>query len=375
MKNKKLLILFFALLFFNTCSSAVKAQVAVTDVGPSGVATKVTSLETAATTIATNGTFMERLATKAWATIQSNTIYLAKMVAAYAEQALVKTLVGGSDGSNSTIIRDFNDYLYTAPQQKALTQLNAFFSSASQGRASSLNYEGVGTNYDAYLITQAKNSINGQNFVTDIQNQVTDPATDMFAGGNMKGIMSFLQCSNNPYCYTLAATEKYNSDFAKNQTIAKNENVNGFIPTKVNGRITNPAAIAQNALQQIDQLGTTISMNATNNGDPNQTVSALLQIAEGTAISTAARLSSYGISDDIGKAIIRNSNDSFPFSLSYSSSTGLGVAGAGGSSLSTGIGSYNTSVQVGNTCATAGASANASGGTSVIINGKKVQCP
>ncbi len=374
MKKRFILISFLILFFAGTPFKQATAVVIVSDPGNTKVGA-VTSLETHLTTAATSGSYAERLASKAWGIIQANTIYLAKMAAAYAEQALVKTLVGGGDSGNSTIIRDFNDYLYTAPQQKALTQLNSFFSSASQGRASSLNYEGVGTNYVAYLITQAKNSINGQSFVTDIQNQVNDPATDMFAGGNMKGIMSFLQCSNNPYCYTLAATEKYNSDFAKNQTIAKNENVNGFIPTKVNGRITNPAAIAQNALQQIDQLGTTISMNATNNGNPDETVSALLQIAQGTAISTAARLSSYGISDDIGKAIIRNSNDSFPFSLSYSSSTGLGVAGAGGSSLSTGIGSYNTSVQVGNTCATAGASANASGGTSVIINGKKVQCP
>jgi hypothetical protein len=366
MKNKIILILFFALLLFNEHIDTARAM-PVNDFA--------TEFQTANTTTATSASYAERLGTKALGILQANTIYLAKMVAAYAEQTLVKTLVGGSDGSNSTIIRDFNNYLYTAPQQQALTQLNSFFSSASQGRASSLNYEGVGTNYDAYLITQAKNSINGQSFVTDIQNQVTDPATDMFAGGNMKGIMSFLQCSNNPYCYTLAATEKYNSDFAKNQTIAKNENVNGFIPTKVNGRITNPAAIAQNALQQIDQLGTTISMNATNNGNPDETVSALLQIAEGTAISTAARLGNYGISDDAGKAAIRNSNDNFPFSLSYSSSSGLGVTGAGGNNLNTGIGSYSTSVQVGNTCATAGAGINASGGTSVMINGKKVQCP
>ncbi len=377
MRNKLFLTVFVALFFFTFPVNHAKALFGIGDIvfdPTNDVQNTVTAGQTTLTDVATSGTFLERLASKALGIITSNTIYLAKIVAALAEQTLVKTLVGGGD-SGSTIIRDFGAYLYTAPQQKALAQMNSFFNSTSRGRASSLNYEGVGKNYDAYLISQAKITINGQAFVTDIQSQVTNPSTDMFSGGNMKGIMSFFQCSNNPYCYTLVAANTYNTEFAKAQDLARSKNVNGFAPTEVNGRITNPAAIAQNALLQVDQLGTTIVMNATNNGNPDETPAALLQIAEGTAISTAARLTHYGISDEAGKAAIRNSNSNFPFSLSYSSSDGLGITGPGGKNLSTNIGSYNTSVQIGNTCATAGAAINAGGGTSVMINGKKVQCP
>ncbi len=368
MQKKKFLILFFLIAAFTFVP--LKDARAVLPVADIPVERATTS-----TSISTNSSLLERLGIKILNIAQSNIISLAKIAAAYAEQTLVKTLVGGESGGESTIIRDFTDYLYTAPQQAALAQMNSFFNSTSLGRSSSLNYEGVGKNYDSYLISQAKIVINGQPFMTDIQNQVLDPATDMFTGGNMKGIMSFLQCANNPYCYTLTAVNKYNTEFSKAQDLARTQNVNGFKPTIVNGRITNPAAIAQNALLQIDQLGTTISMNATNNGNAEQTPAALMQIAEGTAISTAARLTHYGISDDAGKAAIKNSNDNFPFSLSYSGSAGLGITGIGGVNLSTGVGSFNTSVQIGNTCATAGGAVNAGGGTSVMINGKKVTCP
>lgn len=367
--RKKLFLIIFSILFLTSFNKA-EAVIPVTDV-PHTIQGTVTAGSTVLTVVATSGTFAERLASVALNIINSAVIVLAKLVAAYAEQTLVKAIVGDED----TIIRDFGDYLYNNPNQKALVQMNLFFNNSSQGRGSSLNYEGVGPNYDAYLIAQAKSSIVGQPFVTNIQSQVVDPTTGMFSGGNMKGVMSFFQCSNNPYCYTLAATNQYQSEYSKAQEIAKAENTGGFKPTKKNGRITNPAAIAQNALLEVDQMGTKLSMDATNHGNAEETPAALAQIAEGTAISTVARLTNYGIVDPLKKSIDKTLAK-LPFSLSYSETDGWAVdSSLGGVNLSTGAAYFNGSVQIGNACATLNAGTNGSGQTAVIIDGVSRPCP
>lgn len=330
----------------------------------------VNLVENAATAIATVGSFAFSVGEKIGNTVVGQAFTFAKVAALVGEQSLVRSIIGG--GNSSTIIRDFNEYLFLSPQQKAMAQMNTFFNAVSRGRLSSLNYEGVGPNYDAYLVAQARQAIGGQNFVTNIQSQATDPRR-MFADGNMKGIMSFVQCANNPYCYTMVASQKYNAEFAKAQEIAKTQNVNGFTPKITNGRITQPAAIAQNALLQVDQLGTQIIMNADGGSTTEDKVNGLNQIASGVAISVAARLTNYGISDEAGKESLRNKNDQFPFSLAYSNN-GLGFS-AGGVTVNTGLASYNGSVQIGNTTACLQAAANGNGDTFVMINGTKTACP
>ncbi|MEI7962117.1 MAG: hypothetical protein WCI04_07315, partial [archaeon] len=71
-----------------------------------------------------------------------------KIAALLAVQTITRAIIG-SGGSGA--IADWNKYLYTSPQQRAMDQMNLFFNTVSQGRLSSLNYEGVGPNYDAYL--------------------------------------------------------------------------------------------------------------------------------------------------------------------------------------------------------------------------------
>lgn len=244
----------------------------------------------------------------------------AKVAALLAVQAITRAVIG--DGGGSGAITDWNNYLYAMPQQKALAQMNTFFTTASNGRASSLNYEGVGPNYDAYLISQAKKAIAEPVFKTDIQNTVSNPY-QLFDNGNMKGFMTYLKCPNNVACYTLVATEKYNSEFTKAQEIAKKEQSNGFLPKKsITGKIIQPAVLISNAFTQVDQLGTQLIMTAEpSNGS---STGALLQIAKGATISIASRSFNYLIADSKGKATLRNKNDQFPFSLSYSS-TGFGV--------------------------------------------------
>jgi hypothetical protein len=258
------------------------------------------------------------------ASVLGLSITVQKMLALAAVQVTASALIGDGNSSQGTIIRDFNNYLYTSPQQRAMAQMNSFFNTVSQGRLSSLNYEGIGPNYDAYLVNQAKQAIAGQAFATNLQNIVTNPS-QLLDGGNMKGLMTYMQCANNVACYTLTSTEQYNLEFEKAQTIAKNENVNGFIPKKVNGRIIQPASLAQNALTQLDQLGTQLIVTAKGGPTAAENTTAIEQIWSGAALSATARLTNYGISDKAGQEAIKNKNDQFPFSLSYSIKEGVGI--------------------------------------------------
>lgn len=289
-----------------------------------------------------------------------------KVATLLAVQKATSLIIGGAEGD--TMIRDFNEYLYVSPQQKAMAQMNSFFNTVSRGRLSYLNYEGIGPNYDAYLVAQARQAIGGQQFVTNLQDQVTDPR-QVFAAGNMKGIMTYMQCANNVACYTLVSSARYEKELAKAQEIAKNENVGGFVPRKKNGRITSPAALAQNALLQMDQLGTDIIMSAdAQDGAPAATA----QIAQGAAISIGSRAANYYISDDKGKQMIRDKNDEFPFSLGYSLNGGIGIS-VGGATFNTGSLAANLQVQIGNVCATMAGALDGTGAI-VDIKGRKYNC-
>jgi len=277
-----------------------------------------------------------------------------KIVALLAVQKAVAFFIGDGDG---LIIRDYNKYLYISPQQRALSQMTTFYNTTSKGRLSSSNYEGVGPNYDSYLVSQAKQTISGTTFVTNIQERVSNPK-QLFSGGNMQGIMSYMQCANNVACYTLVASAQYDKEFAKAQEIAKNEQQNGFLPTKASsGRITKPAALAQNALLQVDQIGTQLIMNA----DAKQgTSAAVTQIATGATISIASRAINYGISDDAGKAAIVAQNNQFPFSVGYSNLGGVNISAAG-VKINTNLGSVSASGQIGNTAVNGSINVNGAG--------------
>lgn len=294
----------------------------------------------------------------------------AKIAALLVVQAATSAIIGeGPKGAG--VITDWNKYLYISPQQRAMAQMNSFFNTVSRGRLSSLNYEGIGPNYDAYLVAQARQAIAGQNFVTDLQDTVTDPS-QIFARGNMRGLMDYMKCANNVACYTLTSTAQYNLELTKAQEIAKNEQQNGFLPTKnATGKITKPASMISSAFTQMDQLGTQVIMAA--QPDNGQTAGALMQIAGGAGISLTARTLNYYTADSAGQAEIRNKNDQFPFSLAYSTNGGIGFSAGGVTASAGGIGAMS-SVQMGNICATGQFSLDGSGGT-VDIKGNKITCP
>jgi hypothetical protein len=252
-----------------------------------------------------------------------------------------------------------------------MAQMNLFFNTVSRGRYSTLNYEGVGPNYDAYLIAQARQAIAGQPFTTNLQEFATDP-TQMFTGGNMKGIMTYMQCANNVACYTMTAQSQYAKELTKATEIAKAEQDRGFLPMKKNGKIIQPSAIVSNAMSQIDQLGTQVIMNVDTNGTME---SGLAQITAGAGINIAARSFNYMLADSKGKDAIQNKNDEFPFSLSYNLNTGIGISTAGIPGVTTtGVGGAGPNgLQIGNTCASGGFVVNTQG-VAVLVNGQKTQC-
>ncbi|EKD58571.1 MAG: hypothetical protein ACD_56C00096G0004 [uncultured bacterium] len=363
-----LLFLFFSVVLGAPINSNTAHASILPTIDFTAIATAITKfISDLPGTVAKIGHWTWDMAGKALDGISLQSVMLNKMAALLAVQQGAKAVIGSGDG---LIIRDYNNYLYVSPQQRAMAEMNSFFKTVSKGRYSTLNYEGVGPNYDAYLIAQARQAIGGQAFSTTLQEQVTDP-TQLFAGGNAKGIMTYMQCANNPACYTLTAVAKYEAEFAKQQEIAKKEDVGGFLPAKKNGRITSPAMLAQSAFLQIDQLGTTVIMSAAESAKDKITAPmAIAQIWQGAGISLAGRLANYGISDSKGKEAIRNKNDEFPFSLDYNLATGIGIS-AGGITASTGAGAIASQFMIGNVCVKAVGDVDATGAV-VQINGRKI---
>lgn len=322
--------------------------------------------------IGVTGQWVKDVAVYVAENLDSVIITASKMAALLAVQKITQAIIGDGGGG---AITDWNNYLYVAPKQAAMAQMNSFFNTVSRGRLSSLNYEGVGPNYDAYLVAQSRQAIAGQPFTTNLQEFATDP-TQMFVGGNMKGIMTYMQCANNVACYTMTAQAQYATELAKATDIANKEHSNGFLPVKKNGRIIQPATIVANAMGQMDQLGTQVIMNADASKEASLSGS-LSQIAAGASINIAARSFNYMLADSKGKDEIQNKNDQFPFSLAYSLNGGLGVKSTnGGGTATSGIGGLGPAgLQIGNTCATGNFRVNVATGVTTDIRGTKITCP
>lgn len=241
----------------------------------------------------------------------------AKVAAVLGVQKAVALMIGGSGDGAERLIRDYGVYLYVSPKQQALEQMNDFFKTTSSGRFSSYNYEGVGsTNYDAYLVAQARQAISSNISKTTLQNQAVSP-DDLFAEGNMKGWMAYLKPGNNVPSYVLNASAYFEDAVAKNQDIARTQQQNGFLPKIVNGRIESPALMAQNALIEVDKSGMQLIMDADTGEDGKNLTAALKQVFTGSMISISARAANYGISDKEGQQKMRNQNDDYPFSSGY----------------------------------------------------------
>ncbi len=236
-----------------------------------------------------------------WSNTLSEKILLPiyKVAAITLVQKTVSAIIGGDGGSASLVITSYSDYLYTQPQQRALLSMASFYTDTLGGG------EGVLKNYKNLLRNQAKSLVNGDACTMDIQNYVTD-TNNLFKDGNMKGYLSYFSPCNNPYSYSLIAKEKYQSEFDKEQTIATREEKNGFLPKKIGGLISSPAAI---------QLGNQMIVTATK---PSE-------LLAGSVLSIGSRTLQYGIGDSNTKSRIKSDNSSVSYSISYSKDSGVGV--------------------------------------------------
>lgn len=336
MQKRKIFIIFCIVLYLNMFLGVQNAwawpsvastapTIGTTAIGASaGVGTVATTGATAGSSLAgTGGIFTQigqTLATFAANNLAGIAFTAVKIGALKVVQIATQKIIGTGGGGG--VVTDWNDYLYIAPKQLALAQMKSFFNTASMGKASILNYEGVGPNYPNYLQTQALQTIEGQKFATNLQSIVTDPK-HLLAGGNMKGIMSYLEPANNPMGYSMIAQSKYNNELSKATTIAKNSQKDGILPVKQNGKIIQPAALVANALMQVDQQGERLIMDAKAD-TKEEYAGAAKQIIAGALLSVASRSLNYALADSKGKAAAQNKNDSYPFSVSYSSNKTTG---------------------------------------------------
>ncbi|EKE19637.1 MAG: hypothetical protein ACD_8C00130G0002 [uncultured bacterium] len=367
MKKNKLIsiLLCFSMLFFGVFATNIeKAKAAGWAVGGAVVGNAVVE---GANVVADAGSLFQTLLKKVVDIAQGILVTASKVAALMIVQKITQAIIGKGDGGKDAkggVITDWDQYLNIEPQQKAMAQMNSFFNNATKGRSSSLNYEGVNNStkrIQSYLVTEGRKAYTPQKFAVDIQETVTDSG-DYFGGGNMKGIMAYTKCANNVPCMALTSAQEYNSKVNNIREIAIKEQDRGILPVKKDGVITQPAAIAGSALSQIDQLGTTLIMNA--DYQAQGTSGALTQIGAGIGVSVASRSLNYALSDKEGKNALKNKNDQ-PFSIGYSIDGGIGISGAG-VNVNTGSMSVSGQMMIGNTCATAGSSISGGGGTTGV---------
>lgn len=247
-------------------------------------------------------------------TLSAHAVVLAKIAALLAVQEATALLIGNED----MMIRDWDAYLFTSARQTALNQMNTFYNTVSKGRLSSLNYEGVGPNYDAYLKSLSEKNLQGTKLETDIVEYVSDPYQNLFSDGTMRGLMAYMECGNNPLCYMAGMQQKYESFFTQTQKRLEMEQQNGLLPMKIDGRIFRPATLISNALMEVDKFGTNLIMTA--DSKPGVSAGAATQqIFQGMFWSIASRSINYGIVDKGGKSAIASQSSQYPFSLSYTS--------------------------------------------------------
>jgi len=262
--------------------------------------------------------------------LASLAMVLAKIAALYSVEKAVAYLLGDEGGKESVIIRDYEEYLYNLPKQAALKQMKSFLTGVTLGKSSYLNYEGVGTSYVSYIKKQGETAvtdaldgtIGGKKLVTNIQD-VADTSA-LFSKGNMKGLMSYMQCANNPACISLYSGARAIAEFGKAQDIAKSEQQDGLLPKKsATGRIETPAIMMQNALVDIDKQGTNMIVSAPVTGDTDAKLASLKQIAAGALLSIVSRAANYGIVDKAAKVETevtqKIGNAYYSFSTSYKS--------------------------------------------------------
>ena len=183
----------------------------------------------------------------------------AKFMALKASQMISDEILGTNSGK-SPYVSDWNAYLYLSPQQRTMTYLSSMFTQSTRGRASSLNYEGVGQKYDQYLLRQAQGSISPQPITVNLRDYGNPE--NVLDGNNFRGLTAFFLPQNNPYGVAMIAQKTLQSESEKQTTLAEKKQTNGFISIEKNGRIISPGVLLQSVFSEMDKTGTNGIINA-----------------------------------------------------------------------------------------------------------------
>lgn len=222
----------------------------------------------------------------------------------------VGQLVGGSSSGGALFITDWNDFLYASPARITQLYMNDFFTITTRGKASSVNYVGLGDtlggvsgNYPGFLVAQAEQAIGtgGNDGLTQFDLDSYTPSPDaMFEQGNWRAFSSFVSNpANNPYGYTLMAEAAYRNKLAQEMELVKTKaQSSGFKGKEENGRTLTPAGSIEAMVANVQNMGNNLISNATNPGEflsgvvgavVNRTVNNLVQKGIGQIQSNIQR--------------------------------------------------------------------------------------
>jgi hypothetical protein len=247
-----------------------------------------------------------------------------KMTAMNMLNSQIGQLIGGGGGAAPRFITNWEDALIADPTRRTQLYMNDFFTLSTRGMGSSANYiragvpvtiganstqlnnplamndpftlraEGVnisggsvtGGNYAQYLERVGRAAISGGGQKTMTLNEYTPSPEVMFQQGDWRAFDSFISNPmNNPYGYSIAAEQAYQTKLEQEKEIARTEAIayQGFKGTETSGgNITTPGSTIKSIVDNANDFGNKIISGASN---PAEILSSLAATAANKAIN------------------------------------------------------------------------------------------
>jgi len=215
-----------------------------------------------------------------------------KMTAMNMLNSQVGQLIGGGASGMPRFITDWEDALYMDPVRNTELYMNDFFTLTTRGMASSANYVGTGDfgigggNYPQYLKRVGEAAISGSSQKTMTLNEYTPSPEVMFENGDWRAFDSFVSNPmNNPYGYSIAAEQAYQTKLEQEKEIARTQAIayQGYRGTEgPGGTVTTPGSTIKSLVDNTNDIGNKIISGATN---PEELLGSLAATAMNKAVN------------------------------------------------------------------------------------------
>jgi multidrug efflux pump subunit AcrA (membrane-fusion protein) len=197
------------------------------------------------------------------------TYYMDRIVLAALKQAAADTMtstvdaiVYGRSSGGAMYITNWEDYLYTAPQDEAALYLKDFLNTSVRGTAAVADYAAaetgqMGKSYATQLIDNVYTSIMGSANPQANAPQCDSPS-QMFNNGSWRGYMAYTSSANcRPEGSELKARMAYQKQYDLKREVAKTqaEAYSGFRATTKNGQVITPGSIVKDIQSNVEDLG------------------------------------------------------------------------------------------------------------------------